>query len=185
MEHKGVALGLAPKLARISGVPEIGTIFWSAGVLSGRGVFATSVMDVLRLQEDDFNDEGGDDLLNDDDVESIYDGDFSFHESEIDQDSAKRSTSEDVNEAQSKILQKQQHFHPSIPIGRLETIHEESRTLSEGIEELERSCCSSRERPQKVNVLKTVSKNDEESVQFVKAGRRLFSFDCDLYKGAQ
>lgn len=42
MEHKGVALGLAPKLARISGVPEIGTIFWSAGVLSGRGVFATS-----------------------------------------------------------------------------------------------------------------------------------------------
>uniref|UniRef100_A0A0M3IUT6 Uncharacterized protein n=1 Tax=Ascaris lumbricoides TaxID=6252 RepID=A0A0M3IUT6_ASCLU len=54
-----------------------------------------------------------------------------------------------------------------------------------GIEELERSCCSSRERPQKVIVPRTVSRNDEESVQFVKAGRRLFSFDCDLYKDSE
>uniref|UniRef100_A0A915BNZ0 MSP domain-containing protein n=1 Tax=Parascaris univalens TaxID=6257 RepID=A0A915BNZ0_PARUN len=139
-------------------------------------------MDILRLQEDDFNDDGDDDLLNGGDAESIYDGDFSFHESEIDEDFAKRSTSDNANQAHSELVQKQENFHPSIPIGRLETIHEESRILSDDVDEREGSRCSSRERPQRANLAKAICKNDEESVQFVKADSEFWKRDEEEFK---
>ncbi|KHN75341.1 Spindle-defective protein 2 [Toxocara canis] len=137
------------------------------------------VMDDLRLQEDNFEDDDGNDLLNDGD--SVYDGDFSFHEEEVDQGDVD-SPYEGTEGVQLEGMQNAQRFPPSVAMSRLETITEESRITSDGNEELEKSRISPRQGFGATQVTTVNSKNDENKTEFFKPDAEFWKRDEENFK---